>query len=286
MTTYAPIMPSVAGNQRLACVALRWTDNPGASLNAVKAAGESTAQNFKRLSNGKFNFTSTAYEIAVPFEHYNKNVGQAVTYAKAHLEAKGVKAGKDLTYAMVNNNAGTGSHSVGDTSNILDTLATTFYHEIGRDDPINLGSSGAFKGTPPVYADQADGTTFMGHFASNELTASQLYGLGWLNDTQMALYDMNGGAQTFTVFNLNQAIGTNNLIGVMINDGISQKPLFLSRPKFHNGNIEWALHLGVGATYRGSERVEVFGKTVTYQGLTFTQTVSDANSATIEIKPQ
>jgi hypothetical protein len=281
MTTFAPVISPIAATKKLICVSLKWTDNTGADLDAVRNSGNDTATNFKRLSNNQFNFTSSAYSISVPFAHAQANVAPAVANAKKQLTTKGIIQDGSLIYAMINNDAGTFSHSGGDTSNILNTLTTTFYHEIGRTNPMALGSSGAF--VNGVYEDQADGTTFMSHFASNNLTASQLYYLGWLSQTQMGLCDPSTGTQEFTVYNLGGAIGTPNLMAVMMNDSVSAKPLFVSRPTFADGSISWALHIPSSGNNKGSERIEVFGKTATYQGLTFTEISSDTTTATIQI---
>jgi len=282
------IIAPETGSKKLICVALKWTDKASADLESVKNCGLETKNNFKRLSKNQFNFTSmNAYTIDVPFAATPDNVDKAVSNAKEQLATKGIKQDGSLTYAFITNNVGSGSHSSGDTSIILNTLTTTFYHELGRTKPIDLGSSGAF--IKDVYEDQADGTTFMSHFASNNLTASQLYYLGWLGLTQVVSYDPSTGSKEFTIYDLGSAIGTDNLMTVMVIDG-SNKPLFVSRPTFTDGSINWTIHKAssgmVAGNNRGSERIAVFSKTITYQGLVFTELSSAIlDTATISISP-
>jgi len=287
--TYAPFVEPVTAKRPLCCVALKWIDNAGASLTSTTNAGKATAAIYSKLSKGQMNFTVSAYGISVPYTHSYANVGKAVAYAKSQLVAKYGIVTKDTSFIMVNNNAPgeavSFTHPGGNTSNLLDTLTTTFCHELGRQRPTILGSSGAYENGK--YVDQADATTFMGHFASESLTASQLYYLGWLVNTQVAAFNVSQTTGTFTIENL-EVTNTSSIKAVMIT-GATNNPLFLSRPTLPKNGVMFALHLPAPAeskgasNNRGSQRIDVFGKTYTYAGLIFTLVSSDANSATITI---
>lgn len=296
--TYAPSIPPITGTCDLNCVAIKWEDNPGPTLESTKNSCAFAANTFKSLSNGQLVYTPTAYEVSVPYKHSSTNVGPATKSVKEQLQTshKISATDKNIHWIMVNNNAPGEKYSYtspgGNTSNLLDTLAVTFCHELGRQAPTILGSSGAFNKNGK-YADQADATTFMGHFSSSSLTASQLYALGWLPNTQVAVYTPSTTPVQFTIEPLNA--NSTGIKAVLFEDpAVATKPLFLSRPEFpKQKKILFALHLAAPATAsgpsnnRGSERLAVFAKTYAYKGLDFALVSEDATTgaATISISP-
>jgi hypothetical protein len=288
--TYAPFVKPVTAKRNLCGVALQWTDNAGPTVESVTNATKYAASTFARLSGNQLTYTVSAYQVAVPYTHTSTNVPAAGSYAKAQLEKEHGLVDADTSFILVNNNAPGENYSYtkpgGNTSNLLNVLDTTFCHELGRQTPCILGSSGAYENGK--YVDQADATTFMGHFASDSLTASQLYYLGWLVNTQVATYDATSGVTgQFTIVNL-EVTNTSDIKAVMIT-GATNNPLFLSRPTLPKNGVMFALHLPAPAqssgqsNNRGSQRIDVFGKTYTYAGLVFTLVSSDDNSAIVTI---
>ncbi len=292
--TFASFVEPVAAKEQLVCVAIKWSDNPGPTLTSVSNSCKFAANTFKDLSNGQLVYTPVSYEVSVPYTHSSTNVGKAVDYAKQQIQTQhGISAtSKDVHWIVVNNNAPGENYSYtapgGNTSNLLDALSVTFCHELGRQGPTVLGSSGAYENGK--YVDQADATTFMGHFSSSALTASQLYSLGWLPNTQVAVYTPSTAPVEFTIEPLES--NSNGIKAVLFNDpAVATKPLFLSRPTFNKNGILFALHLASNATAngpsnnRGSERLAVFAKQEQYKGLNIELVSETGNAATVRISP-
>lgn len=285
--TYAPYVEPVADNRTLACVAIKWQDNPGASVTAVTNCCNATARNFRRLSNNQMNFRAVTFGIAVPYTHSPENVGHAQTFVKKALVSKGIKNDGHTTYAIVNNNAAKGSHTNGITSSIMNPLITTFYHEVGRSDPIHLGSSGG-RLANGKYDYQGDGTSFMSRFSSGDLTAIQLYYTGWLKNTQVAYHTDLSATADYPIQSL-LANDNTSLKGVLIPIAPG-KTLMFSRPTGKKTGVTNMLHQnccpgGDGAVNRGSRKIGSFGQQMQYEGLNFEQISTDGEEATIRISP-
>lgn len=284
--TYAPYIPPVSGNYDLVCVALKWTDNPGPHLGSVATSCNRTAANFKRLSQGHFNFKPASFEVAVPYAHTSENLGHATAFAKKQLIAKH-NYQKDTTGWVIVDNMAQGpgnwsSHTAGHTSYLLNTLTTTFYHEVGRQIPIGLGGSGVFKDGKNDY--QKDGTSFMSMFSSGDITASQAYYLGWLPNTQVAVYDDPTKTMEFTLDPLNA--DSKNLKAVLM-PNVDSDPLFLSRPLFEKQKVVlFALHRAIGDSHKSSERMAAFAKSAQYNNINIDLVSESGNSATVRISPK
>jgi hypothetical protein len=263
---YAPEITPVTGNYNLYCVALEWSNHPSADLNEVSFSCEGVANTFKRISQGYFTFNPRTQKIAFGFDLTHNNVAHTVSLAKGRINGPKDKS----SYVMVNNRAESVSHSHGDTSNLLNTLLTTFCHEVGRLEPYVLGSSGAYD-TAGKYRPQGDGTSFMGNRASTEITLSQSYFTGWISYKQVAMFNYTSdGTKEFNLTSLDDYNDTVSLKGVLML-GVDKKPLFLSRPTFKDQGVKYALHLASGGDQRGSERIAVFDQSYTYRSVEFVQ---------------
>jgi len=263
---YAPEITPVTGEYNLYCIALEWLNHPSADLNEVAISCQGVANTFKRISQDNFIFIPRTQKIAFDFDLTHNNVAHTVSLAKGRINGPKDKS----SYVMVNNRAESVSHSHGDTSNLLNTLLTTFCHEVGRLEPYVLGSSGAYD-TAGKYRPQGDGTSFMGNRASNEITLSQSYFTGWISYKQVAMYNYTSdGIKEFNLTRLDDYNDTVSLKGVLMLD-VDEKPLFLSRPTFKDGVVNYALHLASGGDQRGSERIAVFDQSHTYHSIEFVQ---------------
>lgn len=265
----APYVEPVKGKYTLVGVGLKWTDNDGPSLDSVKFSTKFAADTFNKLSGGQLQYDAQAYIVDVPFTHDSANVGHATKYAREQLQKDhNIPDSKDTHYIMVNNNA-KGEHNSytepgGHVSNLLNCLAVTFCHELGRQAPTILGGSAAMRDGKMEW--QADGTSFMSRFSSSSLTAPQLYYLGWLPNTQVELFDKSAQSQDYTLQNLDD-FKDQNTKAVMIQDG--DETLFLSRPTFRKDGVLYTLHKGEGQDEKASLRLVVFGQKGTYKDLSF-----------------
>lgn len=277
---FAPAVNPVKGNFNLYAIALKWNDDPGASLSSVTSAARSTARIYKDLSNGNVNFNVVARQVKVDFNKNSKNLPKAEKQAKKVVDAHKPNNNYGI-YAIVNHRAKGFSNGSGNTAHLLGTLTRDFLHEIGHCRPFGLGHSGKYddKGKLLPYD---DGTSFMGRFSSYQLTAPQLYALGWLPQNKVAEHDLDFPATDYNIEILYNKGNTDNLKAVYIPNG-DQRPLFLSMPKV-NGKFMFALHLATSGG-KGTQRVAVFGNHAEYNGLSFQKISDNGGSTTIRISP-
>lgn len=273
---YAPVLKPVKGDYNLCCVALGWSDNPGASLSRVANACRDTASIYKDLSGGNFNLNPIPKYVKTNFEHNAKNIPNAEKEAKKVIAAN-PKNNKPNLYAMVNNHAKNFSNGSGDTAHLLGTLTRDFLHEIGHCRPTVLGHSGKYddKGKLLPYD---DATSFMGRFSSVKLTGAQLYLLGWLPENKVAQYTVGEPTTEYKIENLYSKAENDAQKVVLIPMG-DQRPLYLSMPKIDDKYL-FALHLSSG---RGTQRVKVFAEQAEYENLTFKRTSQTDSYTSIKI---
>ncbi len=272
---YAPIVPPVKGNYNLYCISLIWNDNPGAQLSNVTASGQSTAKIYKTLSNGNFNLNVIGKAIKVDFDHNAKNIPYAEKQAK-RIATAGQKNNNPNLFIIVNNKAKGFSNGGGDTAHLYGTLVRDFLHELGHCKPLQLEHSGRVMENGE-FESYADGTSFMSKLNSIQLTAAQLYTLGWLPQNKVALYEFGFAPVEFKITKLKASNDVDGVKAVMIPlEG--QKPLFLSMPTINNENM-LALHQPYGnrgAVGTGTRRLLVFSNQASYQNLSF-QKVSETD---------
>lgn len=277
---FAPAVNPVKGNFNLYAIALKWNDDPGSSLSSVINAARSTARIYKDLSNGYVNFNVIAKQVSVDLDKNRKNLPEAEAQAKKVVDAQKPNNNYSI-YAIVNHNAKGFSNGSGNTAHLYGTLTRDFLHEIGHCRPFVLAHSGKYDDTGKLLP-YDDGTSFMGRFSSYQLTAPQLYALGWLPQNKVAEHDMDFPATDYNIEILYSKGDTENLKAVYIPNG-DQQPLFLSMPKV-NGQFMFALHLATGGG-KGTQRVAVFGNHAEYNGLAFDKISDNTGSTTVRISP-
>lgn len=282
---YAPVITPVKGTYNLFCLALKWLDNPGPSLSSVTNDGHNAASVYKRLSNGYITFNVIPKEVSVNFTHSAKNVAAAEAYAK---KVATVNNNYPNIYVIFNHGARSVSTGGGDTAHLIGTLYRDVLHEVGHCRPFNLGHSGKFDANGK-YLQYDDGTSFMGRFSSADLTAPQLYYLGWLPQNKVAEYDIGTPATEYNIENLDAPNTGDNLKAVLIPNP-SAKNLFLSMPKVNN-QFMFALHLANHTNSKkqsggGSERVQVFANTAEYDNLLFEKVSVGSGYTTVRISPK
>ncbi len=274
---YAPAVKPIAGNYNLYSIGIEWTNNKGPGLSKVTNLARAVANNYKRLSSGQLQFKPIPRSIKVNYAHQGKNLKKAET--QVIKIATGGKVNPNDRFMIVNSGVQGFSHGSGNTAHLYGTLYRDGYHEIGHCRPFVLGHSGKYDSTGKLHA-YDDGTSFMGRFSSTELTASQLYFLGWLPENKVAQYDLNTPAATFNVENLNTDFKGTGVKAVYI-PRPDQRPIFLSMPKV-NGKFMFALHLSTGG---GSQRVTVFGNKAEYSNLAFEKVADGTGFSTVKISP-
>jgi hypothetical protein len=282
---YAPVVPPVKGDYNLYCIALVWNDNKGASISKVSNAGKETARIYKKLSDGHFNLNVIVKSVKVNFNRNSKNLPAAEKVAKK-AAVVGQKNKKPNLYIIVNNGAKGFSNGSGNTAHLLGTLTRDFLHELGHCRPLQLQHSGRMK--DGKFESYSDGTSFMSKFSSLELTAAQLYALGWLPENKVALHEFGFPPVEYKIEKLGSSNKGPNLKAVMIPMENNQKPLFLSMPKV-NGDDLLALHQPYGgkggAVGTGTKRLLVFGKAATYAGLSFQKIEETKDYTVVRIGP-
>lgn len=277
---YAPAVNPVKGNFNLYAIGLKWNDDPGTSMSSVGNAGRAAGKRYGELSNGLVKFNVIVKQVKVDFNKNAKNLPKAEKQAKNVVDAHKPNNNYSI-YAIVNNHAKGFSNGSGNTAHLYGALTRDFLHEIGHCRPFGLGHSGKYddKGKLEAYG---DGTSFMGRFSSVDLTAPQLYALGWLPQNKVAEHDLDSPATDYNIEILYSKADTTNLKAVYIPNG-EQRPLFLSMPKV-NGKFTFALHLATSGG-KGTQRVAVFGNHAEYNGLSFDKISDNNGSTTIRISP-
>lgn len=277
---YAPAVNPVKGNFNLYAIGIKWKDDPGASMSSVGNAGRAAGKRYGELSNGLVKFNVIVKQVAVDYNKSAKNLPAAEKAVKKVVDAHKPNNNYSM-YAIVNHGAKKFSNGGGNTAHLMGTLTRDFLHELGHCRPFGLGHSGKYddKGKLLPYD---DGTSFMGRFSSVDLTAPQLYALGWLPQNKVAEHDLSFPATDYNIENLYTQADTENLKAVYIPNG-DQRPLFLSMPKV-NGKFMFALHLAT-AGGKGTQRVTVFGNHAEYNGLSFDKISDNNGSTTIRISP-
>lgn len=296
---YAPQKPVKRGTRELAVVRIGWSSGFTNSIGSASKAGRTVANNYERLSGGVFKIVPKAYNLPVPWPNSYKNVKAATSRAKGRF--------KSDWYAILTGSATGVSHAGGNTAVLLSPGAIT--HEVGH--LIGLGHANRFEldkkfkgkpgttGTDGLELDlkyfkgngSADGSSVMSTFGSSQLTAPQLYSLGWLAQNQVALHKADGPAKTYNLQLLTSAYQPGYVKSVLIpgpeNEG---RDIFLSairikeRGKGKDNGTRPALTLHLGNP--GSMRVTTFGaKPLSFRGVTFEAKERDENNFVVEVRP-
>lgn len=281
---YAPAVAPVKGNYNLYCIALVWNDNSGPDFKKLTASGENTAQIYKKLSNGNFNLNLIVKSIKVDFNHNAKNIPAAEAQAKKIAVVDQKNKNPNL-FIIVNNGARKFSNGSGNTAHLFGTLTRDFLHELGHCKPLLLEHSGRIM-PDGTFASYSDGTSFMSKLNSLQLTAVQLYTLGWLPENKVALHEFGFPPVEYKISKLSAPNTGDSVKAVMI-PVEGQKPLFLSMPKV-DGNDMFALHQPYGdkgAVGTGSKRLLVFSNAATYVNLSFQKVSETKDYTVVRIEP-
>lgn len=280
---YAPFIKPVTIDGNLYCISLHWNDkNPKGN---IKNMGASVADTYKRISNGATTFRVVAKTIRVNYDASKKNLGKAERKAiAAILQSDGNhKKGPNDYFLIVNGIHGSHTSIPRHICHLGNMLITTANHENGH----SLGLLHSNVLTPrPKDGSSRDGTSFMSIFPSADITVSQSYYMGWRNG-MVALYDFPETV-TYRIQKTNAPLKEGNLKAVMLaplasdTSDTPQKVLFLSWPKFKNGN-HLAIHSTYGGKDLGSIREKVFGNQIEYKGFIIKKTAEDDNFITVDV---
>lgn len=104
----------------------------------------------------------------------------------------------DFDYYVIVNPTGS-DHSGNRIANLKGVLVRTCCHEIGH--LLGLRDAGKYDFETNSFDQYGDNLTFMGRYASNELTAPALYKLGWIPKSEVVLFRINGKYRLKNVMN-------------------------------------------------------------------------------------
>lgn len=283
---YAPFIEPRVIKGNLYGASIDWLDeNPKGNIGYMT---NSVAKTYRDISGGFANFTVVAKVVKVNYDAEKKNLAKGEKQAIVVL-LKGKPKGPNDYFLLVNGFT-RGSHTsiTRHICHLANTLITTANHENGHS--LRLLHSNVLVPGKPKEGSSRDGTSFMSIYSSGYLTAVQTYYMGWLNK-EVALYDFPEKV-TYRIQKFNSPLEEGNLkavilanVGVsdedIINPVSSQPLLFLSYPKFKNGN-HLALHTSYGNNL-GSTRHKVFASNMEYQGFIIEKTAEDNDSVTVQV---
>jgi hypothetical protein len=277
---YAPIINPTIINGTLYGIIICWIDKlPGGNVGFMT---NSVVDTYKKISSGYVKFRPFARTIKVNYSASAKNVAKAEQSAIDQiLKMDGNKQKGPNDYFLIVNGCTKVNHTSINSHicHLTSTLITTANHENGHSLGL-LHSNILDKGK---VQPSLDGTSFMSIYTSANLTASQTYYMGWLNQ-MTALYDPTLYDPTsIAVFQIYQFNGpyTTGLLKAVILPGTNGY-IFLSYPKFKDG-FHLVLHTTYDKTNLGSLRVAVFGNQTVYDIFTITKLSQDDNSITVQV---
>ncbi len=301
---YAPRPHTLEASPEVCCIRIKWKEGRSESPSTVKSAGRTLVENYERLSNGYLKFKVSYEDVDVPYKHSARNVDAASKYAKRVADSR-KKDGKYRYYVVFTGGASSVSHSGGNTSILL--AAGAISHEVGH--LIGLGHTGRLE-IIPKYKNKpgtdgkngvelnfkyftvdgsSDGSSLMSTFASNQLTAAQIYTKGWYQENQVAQHDRHGPANVYKLQTVNGAPEAGRLKAVKIpSDVEGGRSLFLSalRVKTDGKNSSTVPALTMHLANPGSLRILTFSdQPRTVLNNTFEVLEKDGNNFTVKISP-
>lgn len=275
---YAPAVKPIKGNYNLYTVGLNWTNKKGPTAAQMAVLGNNVAKRYKELSDGQFIFNPIPSSVDVKFAYKAANLPAAEDAAKKIVTVNPPNKNPNL-FIIVNSGVKGFSNASGGVAHLYGMLLRDSLHEVGHLKPFRLGHSGAY--VDGVLKAYNDGTSFMSKFSSLNLTASQLYFLGWLPQKKVAQYDIGTPTIDYKIESLYAAKNTNDTVKAVLIPGTvsEQRPLYLSMPKVNNKNV-FALHLSTGG---GSQRVAVFDEKAEYNNVSFEKIAEDNKFSTVRV---
>jgi hypothetical protein len=239
---YATRRKAVLGVKKLKCIGLKWKNQKRhASNGQCKTLANQVRKFYLRNSRGLLDFRPSSNVYVTNMNAAKKNINKAEQAAKR-------KYPSDIY--MIVNSIKDGSNAGKGTAHLKGTLVRTGNHEVGH--LLGLGHAGSYrKGKLDHYA---DGTSVMGRFPSEHLTAPQYYHQGWYFEKEVALYEPG------KVYLLTKATSLKNqdLKAVLITTsylrGDGSRPAFVSYPPGCRKTCI-ALHLSNGG---GSQKIKTF----------------------------
>lgn len=256
---YAPHPKEVKGLQTLACLGLKYKDvDRHTDAKTCKDLAAGVGEFYEKSSRGLLKMNTSGFQVNVPFNGVNKNLGAAEKFAMEK------HPGYDM-YAIVGMFLPV-SHAGGKVAHLINSLQRDADHEVGHLE--GLGHSGvySFEDGQWVLKPYGDHDSVMGEFPSNGLTAPQYYHQGWLPLREVALYEPG---KTYTLKRINDFKG-DGLSAVIVKSGQfhggqdvvsdakgKRRDAFISFPTGCQGDGSClALHLSNDG---GSQRIAKFG---------------------------
>ncbi len=248
------------GSQSLRCIGIKWKDKDKyASSSKCNSVAMQVASFYRKNSRGLYQIRPSGSSVSVPYAAARKNLNKAEQYAMSKFK------GFDL-YAIPNFIMDF-SHAGRNLAHLENTLYRTAQHEVGH--LLGLAHAGAYRKEKGkmVLDPYGDGLSVMGKYPSGTLTAPQLYYMGWLPKSEVALYEPG---KTYTLKKptnesgegLSTVIVPPSYFASSAADGSTtpaagQRYAFISYSTKCTGTYCLVLHLAIPG---GSQRVAIFGK--------------------------
>lgn len=185
-----PRQRSKIGTFKILAVSIKW------SSQERFASRDDLTDMMKGVSNTYLKCSRNLFKIDYKIQIYHTD---EIQLSKVENEIK--NKNPDYHYYIIVNNLGSKytDHAGSKIAHVKSTLIRTASHELGH--LLGLKDANKYNYETDKFEQYGDNLSFMGRFASNELTAPALYKLGWIPKREVVLLRINGKYRLKNLFN-------------------------------------------------------------------------------------